>query len=111
MNPQRPPDWQQYPAQQHLPHQGQLPVPYPSQGYEQQPLPSRPTNVMAVVSFVLAFVFAPLAVPFGHIARKQIRERGEGGDVFAVIGLVIGYVGLALVIALLGGAFFLFGLS
>ena len=66
---------------------------------------------MAVVSFVLAFVFAPLAVPFGHIARRQIRERGEGGDVLAVIGLVIGYIGLTLlVVALLGGVFVIFGL-
>lgn len=32
----------------------------------------------------------------GHIARKQIRERGERGDGMAVAALWVGYIGTAL---------------
>jgi hypothetical protein len=28
----------------------------------------------------------------GHVARKQIRERGEQGDGFALAGIIIGWV-------------------
>jgi len=51
-----------------------------------------PTNTMAILSLVFAFVFCPLAIVFGHVARKQIRERGESGSGLATSGLVLGYV-------------------
>jgi hypothetical protein len=85
---------------------------YPQAGYPQYPAyPQQPgyypvvgaagqTNTMAVLSLVFAFIFSPLAIIFGHIARKQIRERGEGGSGLATAGLVLGYVFLALGIAL-----------
>lgn len=58
--------------------------------------------MLAVVAFVSAlFGFALVAVPLGHVARKQIRERGESGDAFAVIALVLGYPWFALVFLLL----------
>jgi hypothetical protein len=53
------------------------------------------TNSVAVVAFIMRFVFAPLAVPFGHIARGQIRRTGEQGGAFALTGLVLGYLGIA----------------
>ena len=34
----------------------------------------------------------------GHIARKQVRERGEQGAGPALAGLILGYVGLALTV-------------
>jgi K+-transporting ATPase A subunit len=59
--------------------------------------PTRSTNGMAIASLVLAIsCCAPLAVIFGHIAKRQIRERGEDGGGLATAGLVIGYIGLAL---------------
>ncbi len=37
-----------------------------------------------------------LAVVFGHIALAQIREHGQGGRGMAIAGLVLGYIGMAL---------------
>jgi hypothetical protein len=37
-----------------------------------------------------------LAVIVGNVARRQIRERGEQGDGLAVAGIIIGWVGIAL---------------
>ena len=58
---------------------------------------------MAIASLVLSLVFvcgvgSILAVVFGNMARKQIRERGEQGDGLAVAGIVIGWVGIGLVV-------------
>lgn len=39
-----------------------------------------------------------VAVVFGHRSLRQLRTSGEGGRVFAVAGLVAGYVGLAVCI-------------
>ncbi len=50
------------------------------------------TNTMAILSLVFAFVFSPLAIVFGHMAKKQIKERGEQGDGLATAGLILGYV-------------------
>lgn len=45
---------------------------------------------MAVLAFVLAFVFAPVAIWLGFIARGQIRRTGESGRGLATAGLVLG---------------------
>ena len=89
--------YQQY--QQPAYQQPQSPYPYPQQpqpypqAYSPQPMTSGgQTNVMAILSLVFAFVFAPLAIVFGHIAKKQIRERSEDGDGLATAGLVLGYI-------------------
>jgi len=83
-------------------------------------LASKQTNSMAIVSVVsgaLGWVGVPLiasivAVVCGHIARGQIRQSGEEGDVLAIIGLVLGYahilalcVGTAVVVLIYGGLF------
>ncbi|WP_428833228.1 DUF4190 domain-containing protein [Micromonospora coerulea] len=52
----------------------------------------RGTNVMAILSLVFAFVFSPIGIVFGHIARKQIRRTGEQGSGLATAGLVLSYV-------------------
>jgi hypothetical protein len=56
------------------------------------PQQERGTNVMSILSLVFAFVFAPLGIVFGHIAKKQIRRTGEGGSGLATAGLVLGYI-------------------
>ncbi|MGW6131036.1 DUF4190 domain-containing protein [Cellulomonas sp. NPDC055163] len=75
------------------------PAPYP---YPYPPV-SRPTNVLAVVTLVLALCgFAIIPVLTGHVALRQIRERGDGGSTAAVVGLVLGYLTFAaLVVGLL----------
>ena len=59
------------------------------------------------------FVGAIVAVITGHMARGQIKETGEDGDAMAVIGLVLGYLHLALVMIgiLVVIAFMVFGIG
>jgi hypothetical protein len=61
--------------------------------------------VCGVLGWVMFPVVAPiLAVIFGHIARGQIRQTGEGGGGMALAGLLLGYINLALcLLALLVG--------
>ncbi len=66
---------------------------YPPPGYP--PLHVRPTNTMAILALVMAFVFAPVGLVLGIIARKQIRETGEEGDGLALAGIIIGGIATA----------------
>jgi hypothetical protein len=52
------------------------------------------TNPLAVIALVLGFVFPLLAIPVGHVARRQIVRTGEQGDGLALTGLIFGYLGL-----------------
>ena len=45
---------------------------------------------------------AIVAVITGHMAKGQIRRTGEQGDTYATVGLVLGYIHLAVVALLLG---------
>src|SRR5215468_2355187 len=110
--PQADPYAQQYPPAQPYgqPTSGQPYSPGPAypaspaggyqQGGYQQPYAAyqqpKGTNTMAILALVLAFVFSPLGIIFGHIGRKQIRERGEQGDGLALAGMIIGYVATGL---------------
>jgi len=92
------------------PHQ-QPQYQYQQPGYYQQPVASGRTNTMAILALVFAFVFWPLGIVFGHLARRQIRQTGEGGAGLASAGLILSYVfgvltllGCAAWIALVGYA-------
>jgi Domain of unknown function (DUF4190) len=75
-------------GQQPYPQQG-----YPQQGYPQYGAPAAPgTNIMAILSLIFAFVFAPVGIVLGHIAKKQIKQTGEQGDGLATAGLVLSYI-------------------
>lgn len=71
-------------------------------GYVYQPLP--PTNVLAIIGMCASilgvissfFLLGIAGIVMGHIARKQIRERGERGDGMAIAALWVGYIGTAL---------------
>ena len=69
-------------------------------GYQPQypPPPTRGTNVMAIMAIVFAFVFSPLGIVFGIIARKQISRTGEEGDGLALAGLIVGAVFTAIMV-------------
>src|SRR6478736_2576185 len=103
---QQPPDSADAQRQASMPSGYQPPVPLPmapgSPGYYSPPPPGpqpmapspygyysppRPTNTMAILSLVFAFVVPILGIVFGYIAKKQIRERGEGGSGLAKAGL------------------------
>jgi len=61
---------------------------------------SSKTNSPAVAALVLGLVFPLLAIPFGRIARSQIRSTGEQGSGMALAGLILGYLSLASLITL-----------
>lgn len=63
-----------------------------------------PNNTLAIIALVASifgvvssfFIAGIAGIVMGHIARKQIRERGERGDGMAVAALWVGYIGTAL---------------
>jgi hypothetical protein len=67
--------------------------------------------VFGLIAWVVCpFIGAVLAIIFGHVARSQIKQSGEGGGGLAMAGLILGYVHLVAAvlfvifwIALLGG--------
>lgn len=75
---------------------------YPFQ-YPYPASPPRGTNGFAIASLVCGLVAcgvgSVLAIVFGHIARAQIRRTQEGGGGLAIAGLVVGYVGIAAIVA------------
>lgn len=81
--------------------------------------PQPKTNSLALASMITSIVGAALLVCYGiggipamvgailgHVARRQIRERGEGGDGMALAGIITGWIAFGLlllgVIAIVG---------
>jgi hypothetical protein len=58
----------------------------------------RPTNTLAILALVMAFVFAPAGLVLGIVARRQIRQTGEEGDGLALAGIIVGAIACALVV-------------
>ncbi|MCZ2824175.1 MULTISPECIES: DUF4190 domain-containing protein [unclassified Modestobacter] len=56
----------------------------------------RPTNQLAIVALVAAFVFAPVGLVLGLLARGQIRRSGEQGDGLALAAAIVGGLGTTL---------------
>ena len=72
-------------------HGGQ-PVPTP---------PAGPTNPLAVLSVVFAFVAPPAGIALGHVAQWQIKKHNQPGRRLALIGTVLSYVMTVLLIVAL----------
>jgi hypothetical protein len=116
-------DGPQYPGGQGPDPYGQQPYapqPYGQQPYGQQPYgypyaPPQRTNGLAIASMVLGILWlywlgSILALVFGYVARKQIRERNEAGGGMATAGIVLGWIGvgvlvLAFVVGVAGTSF------
>lgn len=95
-----PPQYQHYPA------------------YPQRP----PTNGMAIAAMVvsivgmagmcawgpLSIVVSPVGAILGHAAKRRVKATGESGDTMAVVGIVLGWIGLGLSILMLAGYIALF---
>lgn len=57
-------------------------------------------NGFAIAAMVLGIVWiywigSILALVFGYVARRQIKQRGQKGDGMAIAGIVLGWVGVA----------------
>ena len=61
-----------------------------------------PTNGMAIAALILVFVFFPVGIVLGHVARAQIKRTGEGGKGLATAALIIGYLQVALMVLVIG---------
>jgi hypothetical protein len=62
--------------------------------------PAPELNAFAVASLVLAVTGGSvLAVVFGHLARSQMRRTKETGGGLAAAGLVLGYLGVVIAVA------------
>ena len=110
-----PPAWDpaQYPQPQyaqpqyHQPPHGQQQWGQP--GYGQAPYGpgygaapyGRPTNSLAILSLVLAFVFAPAGLVTGIMARRQIKRTHEDGDGLALAGIIVGGIATAFFVLLI----------
>jgi hypothetical protein len=96
-------------------YQTGYPQPY---GYPGQP--AAPTSGVAIASLVVSCAgvlglcayglggyLGVVGAILGHVARRQIRERGEGGDGLALAGVIIGWLTTAIaVIATVAIVFF-----
>lgn len=62
---------------------------------------TRSTNVLAILALIFGLLGGILAIPFGHIARSQIRRTREGGAGMALAGLILGYLWLLSILAVI----------
>lgn len=92
----------QYPYGQ-SPQPGSVPpAPQYSGGYGGYQQPK--TNTLAIVSLICAIgglivgIAAPIGAILGHVALKQIRERGEQGEGMAKAGIIVGWILTALMV-------------
>lgn len=76
---------------------GQAPYAQPPYGHPY----GRPTNSLAILSLVLAFVFAPAGLVTGIIARRQIRRTQEDGAGLALAGIIVGGIATAFFVLLI----------
>ena len=80
-------------------------------GYYPAYVPQVKTNGMAIGSMVTAIVGATLLFCYGaglplglvgailgHVARRQIRERGDSGDGMALAGVIVGWIAFAIAV-------------
>ena len=87
---------------------GQMVAPYGQPFMQPYPPVQRRTNGLAIASLVCGLAQLPSfgltmlpAVILGHVARGQIRRTGEDGMGLATAGLVLGWIGAAVVVLVL----------
>lgn len=52
--------------------------------------PAPPTNVLAILALVAAFIAPPAGLVLGIIAQRQIAQSGESGSGLALAGTIVG---------------------
>jgi hypothetical protein len=69
------------------------------------------TNETAIAALILVFVFFPLGIILGHVARGQIRRTHQTGRGLATAALVLGYLPVVATVVVLVGAAILVALG
>jgi hypothetical protein len=102
------PAYAQQPGYAHQPIHGTQPTGYVNQpGYSAElgyapPYSPTPTNTMAVLSLVLAFLFPPAGVVVGLVARSQLKRSNEQGDGLATAGIILSAIFTAAILLAVG---------
>jgi hypothetical protein len=100
-----------YPAYGQPAYPGAGQAAYGAYGYG-APAPAQPsTNGMAIASMVVSIVGALglcayglggyvgiVGAILGHVARRQVRERGEAGAGMALAGIIVGWIATAIAV-------------
>ncbi len=79
--------------------------PQPPYGHPQHyppPPAAPPTNVLAIIALVCAFVFAPAGIVCGIIARRQIQRTREAGSGLALAAIIISAAQIVILIMVFG---------
>ena len=99
------------PPTDHLPqpYGSAYPQPY-GYGYP-PPMATRPTNGVAIASLVVSCAavlglcayglggyLGIVGAVLGHVGRRQIRERGDGGEGLALAGVIVGWLATAIAV-------------
>lgn len=79
-------------------------------GYGAAPV-QRPTETMAILAIIFAFVFSPLGIVFGVIGRKNTARNGTSGRGLATAGMWLGIVFTALGVLYVVGLVVLIAMS
>ena len=93
-----------YPPAGYPPPQPGYGYPQPGYGYP----PPQQTNSMAIVALVLSLIgvgsciTAPIGAIMGHVALRQIRERGESGEGMAKAAIIVGWILTGLLVLAIG---------
>ncbi|KRF32782.1 DUF4190 domain-containing protein [Yonghaparkia sp. Soil809] len=74
------------------------PSPTPQPSPSPYSVPERPTNLMAILSLVAAFVAPPAGLVLGILAQRQIARTGEQGAGLAKAGAIVGGVFTAFIV-------------
>ena len=102
------PTYAQQPGYPYQPTHGTQPTSYVNQpGYSAElgyapPYSPTPTNTMAVLSLVLAFLFPPAGVVVGLVARSQLQRSNEQGDGLATAGIILSAIFTAAILLAVG---------
>ncbi|HEU5109481.1 MAG TPA: DUF4190 domain-containing protein [Micromonosporaceae bacterium] len=83
----------------------------PAPGYGYPVVPAQPTNGLAIAAMVVSILGALglcgyglggylgiVGAIMGHVARRQIRERGEAGDGMALAGVIVGWIAFGIAV-------------
>jgi hypothetical protein len=87
---------------------------YPAPYGHAYPAPVARNNGLAIASMVVSIaafavcggLLGIVGAILGHVARRQIREQGGEGDGMALAGIIVGWIGFAIGLALV--AFYIF---
>ncbi|WP_018351528.1 DUF4190 domain-containing protein [Longispora albida] len=83
-----------YPYDPQQPVSGQ---PYPPYGYYAAPPRTNGLAIASMIVSIVAIAFCAglpgiVGAIMGHVAKRQVKERGEQGDGFALAGIIIGWI-------------------